>query len=85
MKKIDGVKVWTHDDPTRSAAIVAIQPASLDVRKLHQALYESDGIVCATRPGSDRGGLRFSPHIYNLHSEIDRTVAAIKKYVAHGL
>jgi selenocysteine lyase/cysteine desulfurase len=85
LKKIDGVRVWTHDDPARAAAIVAMQPATLDVRKVHQALYESDGIVCATRPGSDRGGLRFSPHIYNLHSEVERTVAAIKKYVARGL
>ena len=85
LKKIDGVRVWTHEDPSRSAAIVAMQPATLDVRKLHQALYESDGIVCATRPGSDRGGLRFSPHIYNLHNDIERTIAAVKKYVARGL
>ena len=62
-----------------------MQPAALDVRKLHQALYESDGIICATRPGSDRGGLRFSPHIYNLHTEVERTIAAIKKYVARGV
>jgi selenocysteine lyase/cysteine desulfurase len=83
--KINGVRVWTHEDPVRSGAIVSFQPAGLDVRKLHQALYQSEGIICATRPGSDRGGLRFSPHIYNLHSEIERTVAAIKKYVARGV
>ena len=85
LKKIDGVRVWTHEAPERSGAIVACQAASLDVRKLHQALYESDGIVCATRPGSDRGGLRFSPHIYNLHSEVERTIAAVKKYAGRGV
>jgi isopenicillin-N epimerase len=85
LRKIDGVRVWTHEDPARSGAIVSFQPAALDVRKLNQALYESEGIVCATRPGSDRSGLRFSPHIYNLHSEVERTVAAMKRYVARGV
>ena len=85
LKKIDGVKVWTHDDPARSAAVVSFLPAALDVRKLHQALYENDRIVCATRGGADRGGLRFSPHFYNLESDIERAVAAVKRYVAKGL
>ena len=85
LKKIDGVKVWTHDDPARSAAVVSFLPGSLDVRKLHQALYENDRIVCATRGGSDRAGLRFSPHFYNLESDIERAVAAVKRYMAKGL
>ena len=59
---------------------MSFQPASLDVDKLHHALYATEGIVCATRHGSDRGGLRLSPHIYNLHVEVDRTIAAVKKY-----
>ena len=85
LRKIDGVKVWTHDDPARSAAIVSFQPAGLDVRKLHQALYENDRIACATRPGADRGGIRLSPHVYNLHADVERAVAAVRKYVASGV
>jgi len=85
LRAIDGVRVWTDDDPNRSGAIVSFQPAGLDVRKLHQALYESEGIVCATRPGSDRGGLRFSPHFYNLHAEMGRAIDAVRKYVARGV
>ena len=85
LRAIDGVRVWTHEDPSRSGAVVSFQPAGLDVRKLHQALYEADGIVCATRPGSDRGGLRFSPHFYNLHAEVERAVGAVRRYVSRGL
>ena len=85
LKEIDGVKVWTHDDPSRSAAVVSFLPANLDVRKLHQALYEQDHVVCATRGGTDRAGLRFSPHFYNLESDIDRAVAAVRRYVSKGL
>ncbi len=85
LKAIDGVKVWTHDDPSRSAAIVSFQPAGVDVNRLHNTLYERDRIVCATRGGNDRPGLRFSPHFYNLESDVERTVAAVKRYVARGL
>ena len=85
LKKINGVRVWTADEPSKSAAVVSFQPGNLDVRKLHQALYERDRIICATRPGADRGGLRFSPHFYNLDSDVERAVAAVARYMARGL
>jgi len=37
------------------------------------------------RGGADRGGLRLAPHLYNLHAEIEKTVAAIRRYVATGV
>jgi len=85
LRKLDGVEVWTHADPARSSAIVSFRPGNLDPRKLTLALYESDRIVCATRGGADRGGLRYSPHFYNSHAEIERSVAAVKRYLATGL
>ena len=83
--RIDGVKIWTHPDPDRSWSVVSFQPAGLDPGKLSTALYETDRIACATRGGRDRPGLRFSPHFYNLQSEVDRAVAAVAKYVKSGL
>jgi selenocysteine lyase/cysteine desulfurase len=85
LKKIDGVKIWTSTDPTRSVAVLSFLPGTLDVRKLSAALYQNDRIGCATRGGQDRGGIRFSPHFYNTHAEVDRTVAVIKKYMASGV
>jgi selenocysteine lyase/cysteine desulfurase len=85
LRKIDGVKVWTSPEPDRAAAIVSFQPGSLDVRRLNTALYEKDRIICATRGGTDRGGLRFSPHFYNSMKEIDRTIEAIGRYVRTGI
>jgi selenocysteine lyase/cysteine desulfurase len=81
LKRIDGVMVWTSPEPDRSAAIVSFLPGRLDARKLHAALYERDRIACATRGGSDRPGIRFSPHFYNLHADVDRALAAVGKYV----
>jgi isopenicillin-N epimerase len=85
LKKIDGVKIWTSPDPARRVAVLSFQPGNLDVRKLSAALYQKDRIGCATRGGQDRAGLRFSPHFYNTHADIDRTIAAVKKYMASGV
>src|SRR5262245_48849512 len=85
LKKIDGVKIWTSPEPSRAAAVLSFQPGNLDVRKLAAALYQKDRIGCATRGGQDRAGLRLSPHFYNTHADIDRTVAAVKKYMSTGV
>jgi selenocysteine lyase/cysteine desulfurase len=85
LRAIDGVKLWTHPDPERSLAVVSFQPGSLDVPRLAAALYEKDRIAGAPRLGSDRPGLRFSPHFYNLHSEVERAVAAVARYMKSGV
>ena len=85
LKKIDGVKMWTSPDPTRRSAILSFQPGTLDVRKLSAALYKNDRIGCATRGGQDRPGIRFSPHFYNTHADVDKAVAAMKRYMASGV
>ena len=85
LRALPGVRVWTSPERERAAAIVSFQPAALDPRRLATRLYEEDRIVCATRGGSDRPGLRFSPHFYNSMAEIDRVVGAIKRYLATGV
>jgi selenocysteine lyase/cysteine desulfurase len=85
LRAIDGVKLWTHPDPERSLAVVSFQPGSLDVPRLAAALYEKDRIAGAPRLGADRPGLRFSPHFYNLHSEVERAVAAVARYMKSGV
>jgi selenocysteine lyase/cysteine desulfurase len=85
LRRIDGFKVWTSPEPERAANIVSFQPAALDIRRLNAALYEKDRIIGATRGGTDRGGLRFSPHFYNSMKEIDRTIEAIGRYVKSGV
>ena len=85
LKTIDGLKIWTSPEPSRRAAVLSLQPGSLDVRKLSAALYQKDHIGCATRGGQDRPGLRFSPHFYNTHADVEKTVAAVKKYMSTGV
>ena len=85
LRRIDGVHIWTHPDPARSGAVVTFRPGTLDIAKLAAALYKNDRIGCATRTGSDRPGIRFSPHIYNTMAEVDRAVSAVAKYMKQGV
>jgi selenocysteine lyase/cysteine desulfurase len=85
LQKIEGVSMWTHTDPARSAGIVIFKPGAADPRKLGAALYEKERIVVTTRAGADRPGLRIAAHFYNTMDEVDRTVGAIRKYIATGV
>jgi selenocysteine lyase/cysteine desulfurase len=85
LRRIDGVQLWTHLDPSRSGAVVSFRPGTLNVSRLSAALYRNDHIGCATREGADRPGIRFSPHIYNTMAEVDRCVAATAKYMRQGV
>ncbi|MBM3836912.1 MAG: aminotransferase class V-fold PLP-dependent enzyme [Verrucomicrobia bacterium] len=85
LRKIEGVKIWTSLEPARSVAVVSFRPGNLDIGKLSAALYAKHRIGCATRLGSDRPGIRFSPHFYNTTAEIDRALAAIKQHMASGV
>jgi isopenicillin-N epimerase len=85
LRRIDGVDLWTHPDPARSGTVVTFRPGSVDIPKFSAALYRNDRIGCATRTGTDRPGIRFSPHIYNTMAEVDRAVAAVAKYMRQGV
>lgn len=81
VQKIDGVELVTDPHPDRSAAVVVFRTPSLDSRKLYAALYENERIGGAPRGG----GLRLSPHFYNLMSEVDRALEGVARYVRQGL
>jgi selenocysteine lyase/cysteine desulfurase len=85
LRQIDGVRLWTDPAPDRSASIVVFQPGTLDPRKLGAALLEKEKVVCTVRAGDDRPGLRFSPHLYNTMEDVERTVAAVRRYMTSGI
>lgn len=77
LRKIDGVKLWTDPDPSRSAAIVIFQPGALDIRQLGTALTASR-VICTTRAGQQNPGLRMSPHFYNTMDEMRAAADVIR-------
>ncbi len=62
------------DGPSRSSLVV-IRPKAGHSRDLHQFLSQA-GIDTALR----RGNIRFSPHLYNSHADIDRLLSALAAF-----
>jgi selenocysteine lyase/cysteine desulfurase len=81
---LDDVHLWTPAQADRRAAVVTFRPGTLDPRRVVGAL-EEDGIVATARGGSDRPGIRFSPHFYNTERDVERGIAAIREYLRTGL
>lgn len=79
LRPIRGVKLWTSPEPERCHSVVTFRVDGVEPQRLHQALYDKDRIVCAARGGSDRPGIRLSPHLYNTQAEIERVVAAVRR------
>ena len=63
----------------------SVGPArNLDVRKLSAAPIRGPESGCADARRQDRPGLRFSPHFYNTHADIDRTGGGREEIHVHG-
>lgn len=73
------VRIWTSADPTLRVAVVSFQPGTADANRLAAVLYEKDRVGITTRAGTDRPGLRVSPHFYNSPEEIDRLLAGLAR------
>ncbi len=84
LSALDGVRMWTSREPSRRAAVVTFRPGELSPGDVVAAL-EDDGVVAAARGGSDRPGVRLSPHFYNSHADVERAVSAIRRYLRTGL
>lgn len=85
LSSLPGFTVWTSPIAERRAAVVSFVPGSLDAVRLADALYANDHIGITTRGGTDRPGVRVSPHFYNSPAEVDRLLAAIAGYVKRGV
>jgi selenocysteine lyase/cysteine desulfurase len=85
LRDVRGLRMWTSQEPSRAHSVVSFDPAGLDPERVQQSLYEKDKIVCAIRGGSDRPGIRLSPHLYNTQAEIDRALQAVRRTVQAGV
>ena len=74
----EGYPCTTPRDPARRGGTVAINVEN--AYEISQSLKALD-ILCDYRPGA---GIRFSPHFYNLDSELDAAIDAIREIRSTG-
>ena len=70
--------MYTPTDPSGSAGIVTFHLDGVDRAAAAETLYRDHGIVCAAS-GVERGGLRFSPHVYNTLAQGEVAVGAVRR------
>jgi isopenicillin-N epimerase len=71
--KIPQATFVTPLSPKLSGGIVIVNLPGKDSKELHQKLYSAHGIATA-----NSGGVRFSPHVYNTKTDIDKVVSVLK-------
>ena len=74
----EGYPCTTPRDPARRGGTVAVNVEH--AYEISQSLKALE-ILCDYRPGA---GIRFSPHFYNLDSEIDAAIKAIREIQSTG-
>jgi kynureninase len=74
----EGFPCTAPSDPARRGGTVAINVEH--AYEISQSLKALD-ILCDFRPGA---GIRFSPHFYNLDSELDAAIEAIREIRSSG-
>ena len=79
---VPGVKLRTNMQPDLCAGIVKINTGEANVKKHYDALYQRHRVSTSSTLTGDASGIRFSAHIYNSVSDIDRAVDAVRCVVA---
>lgn len=82
LARLPGVEIYAPMEAGFSGGVVTFHMDGIDPRRAHQWLYEARQIVSA--PSSvEKGGVRFSPHIYTSLEGCEGAIAAVHDIV-HG-
>jgi len=73
------VELKTNVEPELSGGVVKFKLRKVPTKQAYDTLWERHRLAIAMTASGESEGLRFSPHIYNSHEQIDRAVAAVKE------
>ena len=79
---IPGVTLRTNMQPDLCAGIVKISTGENNVKPHYDALYRRHRISTSSTLTGDASGLRFSAHVFNSVTDIDRAADAVREVVA---
>ena len=77
LKTIEGVKMWTSEDPALSAGLTLFSVRDLPMENVVKAIYDHNRVWIRTMTTGNLNGVRAATHIYNLPEEVDRLLDAV--------
>jgi selenocysteine lyase/cysteine desulfurase len=78
LKNVPGVKVWTSDDPSLSAALTLFTVRDIPMANVQKAIMQRDRIYIRTMGTGNLNGCRAATHIYNMPEEVDRLIDSVR-------
>jgi len=84
LKTIEGVKMWTSENPALSAGLTLFSVRDLPMENVVKAIYDHNRVWIRTMTTGNLNGVRAATHIYNLPGEVDRLLDAVTHVAKHA-
>lgn len=78
-RALPGVEVRGSGADAMVGPVIKLALGNRNVAAVHDKLRDKYQVAIAKTDSGDSSGLRFSPHIYNLESEVDAVIAAVRE------
>ncbi len=82
VRDVPRIELFTPRDPARSCAIATVGIAGMAPKDLAAALFDRHRIYTVAIDGAGVRGVRVTPHVFTLTSELDALVQALKQLAA---
>ncbi len=77
LKGIDGVKMWTSENPEFAAGLTLFSVHQIPMENVVKAIYDYNHVWIRTMSTGNLNGVRAATHIYNMPEEVDRLLEAV--------
>lgn len=89
VEALPGVRFYTTEAPESSCGLAVFEVGGVDSDKLRDHLWDRHRIVVQSMQGKGRAseihGIRVTPNVYTLVTDLDRLVNALERVVERGL
>jgi selenocysteine lyase/cysteine desulfurase len=89
VEALPGVRFYTTEAPESSCGLAVFEVGGVDSDKLRDHLWDRHRIVVQSMRGKGRApeihGIRVTPNVYTLVTDLDRLVNAVERVVKRGL
>lgn len=81
LKTIDGVKLWTSEDPQFAAGLTLFSVRDIPMENVVKGIYDYNRVWIRTMATGNLNGVRAATHVYNMPDEVEKLLDAVS-YVA---
>jgi selenocysteine lyase/cysteine desulfurase len=77
LKTIDGVKMWTSEDPQFAAGLTLFSVRDIPMENVVKGIYDYNRVWIRTMGTGNLNGVRAATHVYNMPDEVEKLLDAV--------